>query len=70
MGCFFSLPLTLIKNILIMKKISYVNAVRLVATAVVLIGLIIATLSSCSKQGYGCKGNQSWDKMVRRMNSQ
>ena len=53
-----------------MKKISYVNAVRLVATAVVLLGLLIATLSSCSKQGYGCKGNQSWDKMVRRMNSQ
>jgi len=53
-----------------MKKISYVNAVRLVATAVVLLGLVIATLSSCSKKGYGCKGNQSWDKMVRRMNSQ
>lgn len=53
-----------------MKKISYVNAVKLVAFAVVLLGLVIATLSSCStRNGYGCRGNQSWDKMVRRINS-
>ena len=32
--------------------------------------IVILFASSCSKQGYGCKGNQSWDKMVRRMNSQ
>jgi len=53
-----------------MKKISYVNAVKIFLTAVVLTGLVIATLSSCSKKGYGCKGNQSWNKMVRRINSQ
>jgi hypothetical protein len=51
-----------------MKKISYVNAVKLIATAIVLTGLVIATLSSC-RTGYGCRGNQSWDKMVRRINS-
>jgi len=50
-----------------MKRISYVNAVKLVAFAVVLLGLLIATLSSC-RSGYGCHGNQSWDKMVRRIN--
>lgn len=53
-----------------MKKISYVNAVKVILTAVVLTGLVIATLSSCRSTGYGCKGNQSWNKMVRRINSQ
>jgi hypothetical protein len=27
------------------------------------------TLSSCATQGYGCKGNQSWGKMVNRINA-
>jgi hypothetical protein len=52
-----------------MKKISFVTAVRIIATAVIVLGLIVATLSSC-RTGYGCKGNQSWNKMVRRINSQ
>jgi len=53
-----------------MKRLSYVNAIKLLAVAVVLLGLIVATLSSCStRNGYGCKGNQSWNKMVRRINS-
>ena len=54
-----------------MIKISYVNKVKIIITAVVLTGLVIATLSSCSsRNGYGCKGNQSWNKMVKRINSQ
>jgi hypothetical protein len=53
-----------------MKQISYVNKVRMFFTVLILIGLLIATLSSCGTSGYGCKGNQSWNKMVRRMNSQ
>jgi hypothetical protein len=53
-----------------MKKISFVNAVKMLAIAVVLLGLVIATLTSCgTRNGYGCKGNQSWNKMVRRINS-
>jgi hypothetical protein len=32
--------------------------------------IILATiLSSCKTSGYGCKGNESWGKMVRRINS-
>lgn len=30
---------------------------------------VLTSLTSCSKKGYGCKGNQSWNKMVRRINS-
>jgi hypothetical protein len=53
-----------------MKRLSYVNAIKLLAVAIVLLGLIVATLSSCgTRNGYGCKGNQSWDRMVRRINS-
>ena len=55
-----------------MKKISYVNAVRLIATAVVLLGLVIATLCSCSGPKYGCghgHPKQTWNKMIRRINS-
>lgn len=26
------------------------------------------TLTSCGTQGYGCKGNQSWNTMVKRIN--
>jgi len=53
-----------------MKKISFVNAVKMLMIAVVLLGLVIATLTSCgTRNGYGCKGNQSWDRMVRRINS-
>ena len=56
-------------KIIFMKKISYENAVKLIAIAIVLLGLIVATLSSCgTRNGYGCKGNQSWNKMVRRIN--
>ena len=30
---------------------------------------VIVLFSSCVTQGYGCKGNQSWNKMVRRINN-
>jgi len=35
--------------------------------ALVLLGSIAIFGSSC-RTGYGCRGNQSWDKMVRRNN--
>lgn len=32
--------------------------------------MLLMFMSSCStRNGYGCKGNQSWNKMVRRINS-
>jgi hypothetical protein len=31
--------------------------------------LAVIILSSCRTSGYGCKGNESWGKMVRRINS-
>jgi hypothetical protein len=53
-----------------MKRLSFVSLVKLIAFAIVLLGLVVATLSSCgTRNGYGCKGNQSWDRMVRRINS-
>lgn len=44
------------------------NRVRTLILAVILIGLIISALSSC-RTGYGCRGNESWGRMVRRINS-
>ena len=32
------------------------------------IAFIITVGTSCSRNGYGCKGNQSWEKMVKRNN--
>jgi len=31
---------------------------------------LLAGLTSCTstRNGYGCKGNQSWEKLVRRIN--
>lgn len=38
------------------------------ACAIILLASIL--MASCSsRNGYGCKGNQSWDRMVRRINS-
>jgi hypothetical protein len=51
-----------------MKKVSFANRVRTVILAIVLLGLIISLLSSC-RTGYGCRGNQSWGRMVRRINA-
>lgn len=51
-----------------MKKL--ITAERLVQTILILI-LLTAILTSCagSRNGYGCKGRESWNKMVRRINS-
>lgn len=37
---------------------------------ITVIGLIVITLmmSSCKTSGYGCKGRDSWEKTVRRIN--
>ena len=44
------------------------NRMRITILAVILLGLLISALSSC-RTGYGCRGNESWGHMVRRINS-
>jgi len=34
---------------------------------IVVISLIVISMSSC-RTGYGCRGRESWSKMVRRIN--
>jgi hypothetical protein len=46
-------------NLNIMKKLFF---------ALVLLGSVAVFFSSC-RTGYGCRGNQSWSKMVRRNNA-
>ena len=29
---------------------------------------LVIFMSSCSNKGYGCRGNQSWNKIVKRIN--
>lgn len=38
--------------------------------AIATIVIMLASSCSSSRNGYGCHGNQSWGKMVRRINSQ
>lgn len=54
-----------------MKQIGFANKVRLFFLTLSLIGLIVAVLSSCSANKYGCgRGNpkMTWNKMVRSIN--
>lgn len=52
-----------------MKKIEVLeHSVKLIA--VTLLAILIITQTSCSSsRGYGCKGRESWNHMVRRINS-
>ena len=34
-----------------------------------LICMLLFAFTSCSHKGYGCKGNESWNHMVKRINS-
>jgi hypothetical protein len=47
---------------------SFANKLKLMLLALILLGLLISCLTSC-RTGYGCHGNQSWNHMVRRINS-
>ena len=46
------------------KKIALISCIAIAI-------MVIVSLSSCSssRNGYGCKGKESWNKMVRRINS-
>jgi hypothetical protein len=43
--------------------------IKIGLTVMTIGGLIMFTLNSCgTRNGYGCKGNQSWNQMVKRNN--
>ena len=46
-----------------MKKLIATKAIILVAV------LAVIALSSCSRKGYGCRGNESWKHLERRINN-
>lgn len=46
---------------------NFPNKLRMFFLGLILTGLAISLLSSC-RTGYGCKGNQSWKQMERRIN--
>lgn len=56
-----------IKSIKAMTKFQKNSLVWFVIYMVVL-GTVIFSTSSCARKGYGCRGNQSWGKMVWRNN--
>ena len=35
---------------------------------VLLFFALLSGMTSCRTQGYGCKGKESWNKMVKRIN--
>lgn len=35
---------------------------------IMLTAILILFMSSCRTSGYGCKGKESWGKMVKRIN--
>ena len=35
----------------------------------ILLVIVCLTFTSCYTTGYGCKGNQSWNSMVKRINN-
>jgi hypothetical protein len=55
-----------LKIIKMSKHLTAIKITILIGAAAILFSVL---LSSCgTRNGYGCKGNQSWDKMVRRNN--
>jgi hypothetical protein len=47
-----------------MKKLIATKAIILLAV------LAVIALSSCSsRKGYGCRGNESWNHMIKRINN-
>jgi hypothetical protein len=44
-----------------------ITLIKIALVAITLGGLVLFTMTSC-RTGYGCHGNQSWNKMVERNN--
>lgn len=45
------------------------NTTAVIILIVMVLGLMLSMTSCSTKNGYGCRGNQSWGKMVKRINS-
>ena len=73
--CFFGLYIN-IKSIKV-KEDEYYTAKKREGLKTSMTGFIVSSLlvilmmflTSCGTQGYGCRGKESWDKMVRRINN-
>ena len=57
-----------IKSIKAMTKFQKNSLVWFVIYMVVL-GAVIFSTSSCARKGYGCRGNESWKHLERRINN-
>ena len=66
------------KKIFLLKYFAYIciinsqlnNSIMKRLVILLVISCIVAILfSSCGTSGYGCKGRDSWNKTVRRINS-
>ena len=44
------------------------DTLTLIAIVILMMG-VINGLMSCSKKGYGCRGNESWRHLERRINN-
>jgi uncharacterized membrane protein len=51
------------------KNTKGIKPIGLLSIIAISIMLIIFMSSCSSRNGYGCHGNQSWNKMVRRINA-
>lgn len=47
---------------------SVVKPISLLSIIAIIIMLMV-TMTSCKTTGYGCKGKESWNKMVKRINN-
>jgi hypothetical protein len=50
-----------------MKQQTVINAIKVTLIVGAITFIIAFTMTSC-RSGYGCHGNQSWGKMVNRIN--
>jgi len=60
-------------HFLLFKQLKFINVKKLeTLLAGIIVGgficMLLFAMTSC-RTGYGCKGNQSWGKMERRINS-
>lgn len=51
-----------------MKQQTVINTIKVALIVGTLTFIIVFTMTSC-RTGYGCRGNQSWNHMVKRINS-
>jgi hypothetical protein len=52
--------------VLLKTKKQVMKKVLSVCIVLVIVSMVV---SSCSRKGYGCRGRESWNHMVRRINN-